>query len=352
MNNNSWFKKERPILGVMGAGGGLSQQTPSGPAPSPGPISATGGTKTTPGDGYIYHLFTTPGTFEITAGDQPINCLMVGGGGGGGFDRGGGGGGGAFRPETLTGVVASHPVIVGYAGTQGNPGQPGNPGMPPTFNGNGAGGTGGDTVLVYDSTPYIAGGGGGGGSTGGQGNGMPGNYGGSGGGAAGNPGFSAGYVGGPGPGSTPYSPYGNPGKLRCHNASTPIYYVGGGGGGAGAGAAPTIPNYTNWQGPSPDQPNALRNASDGKTLPWIPTAFGHNGNFSGGGGGGGGVGAGTEAAAPRNQKAGAGSGASPTANQIEVIEHTGSGGGGGAGAGSYTPGEPGAKGVVLFRYEA
>ena len=101
MNNNSWFKKERPILGVMGAGGGLAQQSPSGPSPSPGPITATGGTKATPGDGYVYHYFTTPGNFTISAGDDPINCLMVGGGGGGGFDRGGGGGGGAFRPETL-----------------------------------------------------------------------------------------------------------------------------------------------------------------------------------------------------------------------------------------------------------
>ena len=54
---------------------------------------ATGGTKATPGDGYVYHLFTSPGTFNITgAGPTPINLLVVGGGGGGGYDRGGGGG--------------------------------------------------------------------------------------------------------------------------------------------------------------------------------------------------------------------------------------------------------------------
>ena len=33
------------------------------------PITATGGTKATPGDGYIYHLFTSNGNLSITEGD-------------------------------------------------------------------------------------------------------------------------------------------------------------------------------------------------------------------------------------------------------------------------------------------
>ena len=37
MNNNSWHKKEKPLLGLLGSGGGAS-------AGGVGPISATGGT--------------------------------------------------------------------------------------------------------------------------------------------------------------------------------------------------------------------------------------------------------------------------------------------------------------------
>ena len=49
--------------------------------------TATGGTKATPGDGYVYHLFNSPGTFNITgAGPGLINVLVVGGGGGGCYD--------------------------------------------------------------------------------------------------------------------------------------------------------------------------------------------------------------------------------------------------------------------------
>ena len=34
---------------------------------------ATGGTVTTPGDGYKYHLFTTPGTFTVNGGKLTTN---------------------------------------------------------------------------------------------------------------------------------------------------------------------------------------------------------------------------------------------------------------------------------------
>ena len=37
----------------------------------PSPITATGGTKTTPGEGYIYHKFPVSGSFVISSG-----CLL------------------------------------------------------------------------------------------------------------------------------------------------------------------------------------------------------------------------------------------------------------------------------------
>ena len=61
------------------------------------PVTATGGTKATPGDGYVYHLFSPadPGNFVITSGNQvSIDCLIVGGGAGGSGDGGGGSNGG------------------------------------------------------------------------------------------------------------------------------------------------------------------------------------------------------------------------------------------------------------------
>ena len=48
------------------------------------PITATGGTKNTPGDGYIYHWFTSNGNLSISDGDAAMDVLIVGGGAGGG----------------------------------------------------------------------------------------------------------------------------------------------------------------------------------------------------------------------------------------------------------------------------
>ena len=53
-------------------------------------IEATGGTKAAPGDGYVYHLFTSSGPLNITenGGGMTMEDLMVGGGGGARYDRG------------------------------------------------------------------------------------------------------------------------------------------------------------------------------------------------------------------------------------------------------------------------
>jgi len=332
MNNNSWHKKEKPLMGLLGSGGGAQGTA------APSPIDATGGTKATPGDGYIYHLFTSSGSLVINSGNSNMDVLIVGGGGGGGFDRGGGGGAGAFRPETLEGSAGTHPIAIGAAGNGGS----GSPGST----------SGGDTTLTYASTPYIAGGGGGGGGTGGSpGPGTPGSNGGSGGGG--------GYGSNEPAGTCPDPTYGNPGKLAV-SVSPTMYAMGGGGGGAGSGASPTVANPYPYQGPvsfpTPGPQTPWHNASDGKTLPWIPTAYGVDGNFCGGGAGGGGNGAGWGSNTPTAQKAGAGRGAAPTVEGTGATANTGSGGGGGSGSTSpenpSQAGNDGSNGIVLFRYEA
>ena len=61
------------------------------------PISATGGSITTPGDGYKYHKFVYPNSdsFVKSSGDGTVDILVVAGGGGGGSYYGAGAGAGA-----------------------------------------------------------------------------------------------------------------------------------------------------------------------------------------------------------------------------------------------------------------
>ena len=108
--------------------------------------SATGGTKTTPGDGYHYHHFyaTVPGapytktpksseTFVVSGGTLDCDYLIVGGGGAGGYDTpgsGGGGGGGAGAVYYATGVTlpaATYPVTVGGGGQNSEVGSDADP---------------------------------------------------------------------------------------------------------------------------------------------------------------------------------------------------------------------------------
>ena len=52
-----------------------------------GPIQATGGTKESPPDGYVYHYYDQPGTgnpFQITGGQGTVSVFCFGCGGGGG----------------------------------------------------------------------------------------------------------------------------------------------------------------------------------------------------------------------------------------------------------------------------
>ena len=103
MSPLDWFKKQKPLLSMQSMGGGAAGLMISSSSEF---SDATGGTKSTPGDGYIYHWFTSNGNLSISDGDAAMDVLIVGGGGGaGGTDSGslygetaysGGGGGGGY----------------------------------------------------------------------------------------------------------------------------------------------------------------------------------------------------------------------------------------------------------------
>ena len=95
-----------------------------------GKVQATGGTVTTPGDGYKYHAFTntaSPQTFTVTAAgfQASIELLIVAGGGGGGGSHGGGGGGGGggvlWQPQWFP-ETGDYTVKVGAGGAGGQTG--------------------------------------------------------------------------------------------------------------------------------------------------------------------------------------------------------------------------------------
>ena len=95
-----------------------------------GKVVASGGTETTPGDGYKYHAFTTTGSsqsFTISSVGflASIELLVVAGGGGGGGSHASGGGGGAggvlWQPQWFP-EVGTYTVKVGAGGDAGYPG--------------------------------------------------------------------------------------------------------------------------------------------------------------------------------------------------------------------------------------
>ena len=104
MFNNSWHKKEKPLLGLVGLGGGVGSNLVAGAA---GPFEATGGFYSDYGDGgdnWRAHIFTADGTFSCSSigGDGTVlHYLIVGGGGGGSFGAAGGGGAGCVQIGTI-----------------------------------------------------------------------------------------------------------------------------------------------------------------------------------------------------------------------------------------------------------
>ena len=167
MSPLDWFKKEKPLLGLLGMGGGGSGEAAA--------FEITGGTKHTTPTHYI-HTFASSGSFKISnqalhPTSLTFDVVMVGGGGGAAQDKytdnrgAGGGGAGMFRTD-ITGISIAdgdHPVTVGAGGAGSGAGDPNvltnsfAPfGSPTTF-------------VISPTTTYTAGGGGGGANHGGPG---------------------------------------------------------------------------------------------------------------------------------------------------------------------------------------
>jgi hypothetical protein len=220
------------------------------------PFSATGGTISTPGDGYKYHSFTSPGNFDVTGTvNVQAEIAMVGGGGAGGTPQGdggpgnndsgsGGGGGGAFAyfAFELSGDPSGN--TLNYSITSGGASSPtsftspnasvtagGGTAGPPSFRSNVPGGPGGivsnpSNIPTIRSTSGVNGSGTLGADQAGPG------------GAAGHTSNRSGewwipYMG-PGEGGLGNFPAGTPGTPGTSHG-------GGGGGGAGQGGDPPQP---------------------------------------------------------------------------------------------------------------
>ena len=128
---SDFFKKEAPLLGLQGSGGGLGFLT--GSSGGGGTATFTGGTVTQiniSGQDYNLHTFygpSNPATFTASGNNSPnggaggadgaIEIFLVGGGGGGSVLGGGGGGGGVAVYVMPTGIQpGSYTVSVGDGG--------------------------------------------------------------------------------------------------------------------------------------------------------------------------------------------------------------------------------------------
>jgi len=285
---------------------------PGASSPSPA-VEATGGTTTTPGDGYKYHFFTSTGSnpFNVTAGGS-IEYLLIAGGGSG-ADRGNGAGGGgaggvlgdgmglpasACQGGSVTATVQDYTLSVGA----GHPG-----GASETVGGPGTPSTGFSKTAI-------------GGGGGGQNNQSPGEGGSGGSGGGGDDTKSAG-AGQNYPGPTQQ---GYPGGE-----------IGGGSGGGGGGGADSV----GYVGNHPTNPGG---GGHGIGLPsGIPPSYGTPGpdgslRYFGGGGGGG-------QASTSNGGYGGGGGSQGNAGS------TNTGGGGGSGHDGSTGGA-GGSGIIIVRY--
>ena len=290
---------------------------------------ASGGTKI-PSGSNIYHVFISPGNFQVTSGDANIELLVVGGGGGtGGSYTGGGGGGGVAYGPSVSISAGTYPVTVGEGGPQtptagGNANSPGDNSsivLPAgTIRGLG-GGTGTiDAFQTYGDT-YIHGGSGGGNGDDNSPNSGDATQ-------PGEPNFSIGII-----------HYGNPGYGPPSGNAPGSDADGGGGGGAGEGGGP---NHTDRKAGGVGQPFSnfpapvIEPAIPAPVRPtWTPTV-GPTGIFAGGGNG---------AKGPSARVAGGGGGAEVDCNAVDFS----GGGGGGNNAGN---GGAGGDGIVIIRYAA
>ena len=321
---SNFFKKEAPLLGLQGSGGGLGFL--AGGTSGSGNIDATGGTKIDLGS-TIYHVFISDQNFVVNSGSGDIQLLVVGGGGAaaGPYSAGGGGGGIAHGPSVPIGP-GTYPVVVGTGGVetssaQGNAQSPGGNSsitLPVgTITGLG-GGTG--TQDAYQTGPAQY------------------NPGGCGGGNADDPGAS-------GDATQPLQPnfgvginhYGNPGFSPPSNNAPGNTADGGGGGGAGTGGGPNhTDSKTGGDGASFTgfPASVLAPAIPSPALPGWQPAVGPTGLFGGGGNG---------ARGPGSRPPGGGG-----AMGGNGVNYTGGGGGGNHNNG---PRGSGGDGIVAIKYD-
>ena len=303
-------------------------------------LKATGGIisdyGTAPGDVYRAHVFTSTGSFDVTATSvnptlpDSVEYLVVAGGGGGGSNfpswGAGGGGAGGFRTNLsghpLAGAafpasVTAYPVVVGAGGAaDSNIRIAGNDGTNSSFGpiiSTGGGGGAGDASAINASgrTGGSGGGGNGGGSTenGGAGN------------------------------TPPFSPsQGFPGGGGADGAS--LYTAGGGGGGAGQRGQSAhdlgAPTYAGGYGGA-GSPIAIETA----TAKFYAGGGGGGTNYTPGPGGAGGNGGGGKG----------GDYAGTTGTPTGAVAGTDATGGGGGGNGSLNRAENGGSGIVVVRYK-
>jgi hypothetical protein len=316
------------------------------PGSEPSGMTATGGVISDYSEGptvYRAHIFTSSGTFDVTAsgdfGDTVEYLVVAGGGaGGGGAFNGGGGGAGGYRTGTGVPVsVGSYPITVGAGGAGANTDTTGNQGGPSVFNAPGSEGT-----TKFTST----GGGGGGAHDASPRGGAPGGSGGGG----------SQAQGPPGNGNTPPTS-----PAQGYPGSGNWYAAAGGGGGAG-GPHPGAPGPSGG-GPFPNDGGTQDKISGGIGVrtPFggplyaigVPGPGGTGGYLAGGGGGGGR----SAYSVPQGlgKSGGGDGGAAPDPGDPGSDGTAGTGGGGGGIGGNLSNGSlqggNGGSGIVVVRYQ-
>jgi hypothetical protein len=344
-------------------------------------IVATGGTVITCGD-FKTHVFTSTGTFTVTAGDGPrgvVDYLVVAGGGGGGLDQcnttaGGAGGAGGFRvsncqcrsglsPTTMSPLIApaglpvsaqAYPITIGAGGAGATFPQPTNACRPGT--------PGSNTIF---STITSAGGGGGSGCAAAAQSGKKGGSGGGGkqdNGASGTASPCGSVSGGDGNEPPVAPPQGNDGGHADLGPLSPgpggTYMSGGGGGAIAVGVPGGAPGFSP-QGCGGNG-SFVSTSVFGPTAPSYGTSGPVGGRFFAGGGGGGAV-SNMPHTRPRGAGGAGGGGfggsppGAPNPGTAAAAGTTNTGGGGGGGGndpapGSIKSGAAGGSGVVVIRY--
>jgi hypothetical protein len=271
---------------------------------------------------YMYHAFTSSGSFTPSQ-SLTADVLVIAGGGGGGKDKGGGGGAGGLSYQTSRSLTATtYPVTVGAAGAGGtvysvttSAAFAGNNSIFDTITSLGGGFGGTD---YYAATQHGGSGGSGGGAS------RAGNIGTA---TQGNSGGATGFgnAGGTGSEGSPFNRYGGGGGGGAGSAGTNAGSSTAAAGGAG------VNTYSSWASATSTGVSGYY-AGGGGAGQYNGNATGQDGGIGGSGGGGGG-GGGANA-----QGGGVGSNA---------VANTGSGGGGG---GDASNGGNGGSGIVIVRY--